>query len=74
MKRCKKCSADVLWIQSCNGSIACNPEQVYYIEDKNGKECIVTPNGEVISCKYIDDPYKATGIGYIKHSTTCTMD
>ena len=44
---------------------------VAYKEIKGGKEKIVTPNGEVISCTFDAEPEEMTGIGYIPHWSTC---
>ena len=41
------------------------------VEIKGGKEKIVTPNGEVISCTFDAKPDDMTGIGYIPHWSTC---
>ena len=42
-----------------------------YWAEEGGPEKIVTPNGEVISCKLQGDLQKATGTGYISHFSTC---
>lgn len=44
----------------------------YYIEKpRSGSKKIVTPNGEVISCEYTEDPHKATGTGFAPHWGSC---
>ena len=70
---CKLCSAAIVWIRMFPGkSMPCNETPAYYIERKRGgKKLIVTPNGEILTCEYTDDPDRATGIGYIPHQTTC---
>lgn len=50
----------------------CDADTKYYIEAKGGSKKIVTPNGEVLSCEYTDNPAEATGIGYVPHWGTCT--
>lgn len=73
MATCKKCLADIIWIKTMGGKpIPCNSTPIYYIEKpKSGRKRIVTPNGEVISCEYTDDPVKATGTGFVPHWATC---
>ena len=36
-----------------------------------GSKKIVTPNGEVISCEYTENPHKATGTGFAPHWGSC---
>ena len=48
---CKACGRPIVWIRTTKGkSMPCDAEPVAYKEIKGGKEKIVTPNGEVISC------------------------
>ncbi len=70
---CKGCGTSIVWIQTGTGkSMPCNETPVYYIEKpRTGKKKIVTPNGEVISCEYTDNPSKATGTGFVPHWATC---
>lgn len=50
---------------------ACNPQLVTYRQG-NGKEKIVTPNGEVLSGELVGaGTQDATGVGYISHFATC---
>lgn len=74
--KCKKCGAEIIWIQTIGGrSMPCNAEQTYYIEKLGAKDRIVTPNGEVLACILLDaekdDLSEATGYGYVPHWATC---
>ena len=71
-KTCKACGRPIVWIRTTKGkSMPCDAEPVAYKEIKGGKEKIVTPNGEVISCTFDAKPEEMTGIGYIPHWSTC---
>lgn len=74
MKRCKACGAEIIWIKTNNGkAMPCDPEQVYYYEQRGAKDKIVTPNGQVLSC-FLNPPKKysePTGFGYVPHWATC---
>lgn len=67
---CKSCGAAIVRIGMPDGeSMACNATPYYYIKKpSSGSKKIVTPNGEVISCEYTEDPHKATGTGFAPHS------
>lgn len=70
---CESCGAAIVWIKTAEGLTPCNATPVYYIEKpRSGSKKIVTPNGEVLSCEYTEDPYRATGTGFIPHRPTCT--
>ena len=72
MAKCRGCGAEIIWIKTDNGkSMPCDPEQVTYWAGKGLSQKIVTPNGEVLSCKLNGYPQSATGIGYIPHWATC---
>lgn len=50
----------------------CDAAPVYYTaKPKSGSKRIVTPNGQVLSCEYTEDPHKATGTGFVPHWATC---
>lgn len=72
MGRCRSCGAQVVWVKTAGGkNMPCNPEHTYYKQTEGGREKIVTPNGEVLSCTIDIDKEKATGRGYISHFATC---
>lgn len=70
---CKGCGAAIVWISTPSGkSMPCDATLRYYIQkSQSGSKKIVTPNGEVISCEYTDDPNKATGVGFAPHWWSC---
>lgn len=65
--------AAIVWIRTPGGkSMPCDATPRYYIEKpRSGSKKIVTPNGEVISCEYTEDPHKATGTGFAPHWGSC---
>lgn len=72
MARCKSCGAPIVWIGMPSGkAMPCDAEQVVYRADKEGKETIITPNGETIRATLDTQPADATGIGYKPHWATC---
>ena len=66
------CGQQVIWIKTVAGkNMPCNPQLVTYRQG-NGKEKIVTPNGEVLSGELVGaGTQDATGVGYISHFATC---
>ena len=58
---CKGCGAAIVWIRTPGGkSMPCDATPRYYIEKpRSGSKKIVTPNGEVISCEYTEDPLRS---------------
>ena len=72
MPNCKKCGAPIVWIKTPGGkSMPCDAEPVTYWKENKARGKIVTPNGEVISCKFDGALHEATGIGYKPHWATC---
>lgn len=68
--KCKSCGAFIIWIKTIKGkSMPCNAGKVFYIENVNGKDIIVTPNGEVVRG---DINENGTKEGYISHFATCS--
>ena len=53
-----------------NGPCDATPRD-YIEKPRVGSKKIVTPNGQVLSCEYTEDPAKATGVGYVPHWATC---
>lgn len=69
---CKGCGAPIVWIKTESGkSMPCDAEQIVYWQKAGGREKVVTPNGEVISCELTGNPDRATGAGYRSHFATC---
>lgn len=71
-KPCTSCGAQIIWIRTPGGkSMPCDLKPVSYINAGNGKERVVTPNGQVISCNITEDILHSEGYGYIPHWSTC---
>ena len=70
--KCRSCGQQVIWIKTVAGkNMPCNPQLVTYRQG-DGKEKIVTPNGEVLSGELVGaGTQDATGVGYISHFATC---
>lgn len=70
---CRGCGAAIVWIRTASGkSMPCDATPRYYTQKpKTGTKKIVTPNGEILSCEYTEDPHKATGTGFVPHWATC---
>lgn len=61
-----------MWIKTTGGkNMLCNPNFVYYKEQKGGKNRIVLTNGVVVTGTVQDYQEHATGFGYISHFATC---
>ena len=72
--QCGGCGCRILWIRTKAGkNMPCNPTMLNYRKDAEGKEKIVTPNGEVITGITGVSPEEADGIGYTSHFATCTQ-
>lgn len=70
---CRACGAPIVWIKTPAGKdMPCDATPVFYQAKKNGRQKIVTKNGEVIACEIVSDPDKATGTGYIPHWGNCS--
>lgn len=72
---CSKCHQQILWIKTVNGkNMPVNTRLVTYRVSKEGKERIVTPNGETVSAEIVQSGTQdATGVGYISHFATCPV-
>lgn len=76
MAKCKSCGAEIKFIRTLGGkSMPCNAEEVYYKYKLGAVDRIVTPNGEVLPCVFLDaetdDLSDASGYGYVPHWSTC---
>ena len=69
--RCKACGADMIFIRTKIGRkpMPCDVDQVYY--GPGNKDKVITPKGEVISCRILPDAVGAIGRGYVSHFATC---
>lgn len=72
MSRCKSCGAEIVWIRMKTGkAMPCDKPQVMFRGKRNGRERVVTDDGEVIACEIVDSAGAATGIGRVPHWATC---
>ena len=70
--RCRSCGAVITWIKTPSGkSMPCDTSPVYYRKTAAGKDKVVTPTGDTVSCEIVQIPDIADGIGYIPHWSTC---
>lgn len=68
---CRYCGKKIIWMQTRAGkNMPCNPEAICYKISEDGKEKIVTQNGDVISAERVHG-HEADGIGYIPHFASC---
>jgi len=69
---CRGCGAEIIFIRTSEGkSIPCDPEPLKYWQCADGRERIVTPDGEVVAAELTGMPGGESGIGYITHFATC---
>lgn len=69
---CKGCGRLIGWIRTSAGkSMPVDYEAVLYWQDPEGKQKIVTPNGEVVSARLFGTSEACTGKGYMSHFATC---
>lgn len=69
---CKSCGAKIRFIKTKTGKwMPVNADPISYKSDSDGKDKIVTPEGEVVTCKSRVRLEEATGVGYISHFATC---
>lgn len=61
-----------MWIRMKSGkSMPVDENIIIYRTDPQGKDRIVTPSGDVVSCVAGADIRDATGFGYMSHFATC---
>lgn len=71
-RRCKSCGQRIRFIRMKSGKVMpVNDLLVNYRLDNEGKDRIVTPAGEVVSCVSGVSADVADGFGYISHFATC---
>lgn len=69
---CKSCGARIRFIKNRIGRwIPVDDYPVNYKADRDGKDRLVKPDGDVITCKAGVNKNEATGIGYASHFATC---
>ena len=56
MARCRGCGQEITWIKMKTGkSMPVDPERIMYWDDENGKDVLVTPDGETVTCSLTGD-------------------
>ncbi len=71
---CKKCGRRILWIRTSAGkNMPVDETFVNYRLEGGGKDRIVTPEGEVVSCTGGVGAGEADGYGYVPHFATCRV-
>ena len=72
MTKCRKCGKDIEFIKLKSGKW--NPVNPYLrsIIKGEGKETLVTPDGEIIKGTFASMDEGANGVGYISHFATCS--
>lgn len=49
MNKCKSCGASIIWLRTKSGkAIPCDPDQKILLYDPNGKDTIITAQGEAV--------------------------
>ena len=70
--KCKSCGQRIRFVRMRSGkSMPVNEQLVNYKLEDKGKDKIVTPKGDVVSCISGVDVSEADGYGYISHFATC---
>lgn len=70
--KCRSCGQRIIFIRMKSGkSMPVNSQLVNYKIVSGGKDRIVTPTGDVVSCIGGVDASEADGFGYISHFATC---
>lgn len=70
--KCKSCGQRIRFVRMKSGrSMPVNEQLVNYKLEDKGKDKIVTPKGDVVSCISGVSVDEADGYGYIYHFSTC---
>lgn len=70
--KCKSCGQRIRFVRMKSGrSMPVNEQLVNYKLEDKGKDKIVTPKGDVVSCISGVGVDEADGYGYISHFATC---
>lgn len=70
--KCRSCGERIRFVRMKSGkSMPVNESLVNYKLEYNGKDKIVTPNGEIVSCISGVEIAEADGYGYVSHFATC---
>lgn len=70
--QCRSCGKRIRFIRMKSGkAMLVDDTIINYRIDPQGKERVVTPNGDVVACVTGIKADDATGFGYISHFATC---
>lgn len=70
--KCKSCGQRIRFVRMKSGrSMPVNEQLINYKLEDKGKDKIVTPEGEVVSCISGVNVDEADGYGYVSHFATC---
>lgn len=68
---CKSCGAPIVWIESKNHKfIPCDEGLKPYKQTENGKEVVITQDGDYVRCTFDFDGFP-TGMARTPHWATC---
>lgn len=60
MSACGRCGAAIVWVRTPAGkAMPCDARPVYIVEEEGGPEKAVIKGGQVVSCRFTDDPDQA---------------
>jgi len=69
---CRACKAQIIWITTKAGKMMpVNPEVIFYKENPEGKDFLVTPKGATVRCDILTQHDPDCHIGYKSHFATC---
>jgi hypothetical protein len=69
---CKGCGSIIKFIKTTNGKFTpCNTNRIFFYEDKNGKERLVTKDGKVVTGVLCASDHPNALVGYLSHFATC---
>lgn len=72
--QCRSCGKRIMFIRMKSGkSMPVNPTFVNFKKNPRGKDRIVLPSGDVITCDANVSVEDADGYGYISHFATCSI-
>ena len=70
--QCRKCGKRIMFVRMISGkSMPVDTRFVNFKKEPGGKDRIVLPSGEVLSCTAGVKAEEADGYGYISHFATC---
>ncbi len=71
MSKCKSCGAEIVFIRTtANKYMPCNAELIPYKQTDDGKEYVMTEEGDLIRCTTVFEGFP-TGMARTPHWATC---